>query len=154
MQRILWVDNDQAYIWPQVVMLQQRGLVVDLAETVTEAEEMLAQYTYDLLILDVMIPVTESEERGAYPPELTEETHNTGLVFFKRHVGALNKVGTRIVILTVRIDDAIRRHFVSEGLDKDDFKTKLDMRYTPDFVTFVFNALAKPRPREGGVRNA
>src|SRR5215213_5948959 len=130
MYRVLWLDNDQSKTEPYVYHLRQTGdFMVDGAPTVTEAERLMQSNAYDLIILDVMIPVTRAEESSAYLPEQTDNTHKTGLVFYRKHAARLAQAGTRIVVLTVRIDDAIRREFAAAGLPVNAFRSKLELRH-------------------------
>jgi DNA-binding NarL/FixJ family response regulator len=115
---------------------------VDGAMTVTDAERLLQAATYDLVIIDVMIPVTAAEENSAYAPSRTDSTHKTGLVFYQKHAELLQQAGTRVAVLTVRIDDAIRREFMAAGLPAGAFRTKLELRHAPRFVEFVTMTLA------------
>jgi len=148
MLRVLWLDNDQANTEPYVHALRQiEGLMVDGALTVTEAERLMQTRDYALIILDVMIPVTAAEENSSYPPDQTDDTHKTGLIFYRKHGKRLEKAGTRVVVLTVRIDEAIRREFAAAGLHPTAFRTKLELRDARQFVEFVQKTLKDQPPR-------
>ena len=56
MIRILMIDDEPAALTPYQIYLQQQGCTVDTAQTPAEAVTQLSRYTYQLLLLDVMMP--------------------------------------------------------------------------------------------------
>jgi len=129
----LWLDNDPGYIVGFVRALEREGFAVNVARSVTEAEVALKERAYDLLIIDVMIPVTPAEHAAGYTGTSTDDSHKTGLEFYKRRAKALEK-SCVVLVLTVRVDKAIRDEFLEEGLRADRFLTKLEL---PDAKSFV-----------------
>lgn len=127
-RRILWLDNDPAYLDPYVSALAEEGYQVDVVSTVTRAEELLHQRPYVLLILDVMIPTKNSEEELRYQPSQTESGHKTGLRFYIQNGASLSDNKLPVLVLTVRLDKNIRDEFIAAGLPRDCFATKYDLR--------------------------
>lgn len=134
---ILWLDNDPGYIYPLVVALRKAGFEVREARSVTEATALIAAgMRFDIVLLDVMIPVSPVERSAGYDASVTDDSHATGLEFYRRHKIQLESMGT-VVALTVRVDQGVRDQFLSAGLPADRFVTKLEVRESPAFVAAV-----------------
>lgn len=140
-KRILWLDNDPAYLIPFVKSLEDENYLVTVVESVTEAERCLQQAQFDLMIIDVMIPTLSSNEEQRYQPEKTDQGYKTGLVFFQQNQAALQKAGTRVMVMTVRLDKAIRDEFIKAGLPSDAFATKYQMSDPTNFLDKIRSAL-------------
>jgi CheY-like chemotaxis protein len=140
-KRILWLDNDPAYLIPFVRALQEEEYQVTVVESLTEAEESLQQDSFDLMIIDVMIPTLNSSEEARYQPEETDLGYKTGLIFYKHNREALNKSGTRTMVMTVRLDKSIRDEFIKAGLPTDAFATKYQMSEPINFLDKVRRTL-------------
>jgi CheY-like chemotaxis protein len=136
---ILWLDNDTAYINVYIKLLrnQPKSYEVTVASTLTEAEGYLKEATYDLVILDVMIPTTNEEEETAYPPDQTDHGLKMGLSFYKAHQQKLTAAKTKVLILTARIDEAIKQGFVNEGLPAECIVEKAEVGDVSDFLSKV-----------------
>lgn len=145
--KILWLDNDPSNIEGAIALLRAGGYEVSKCRTVSEAEKALRETVYDLLILDVMIPITPAEEKD-YPYEETEDTLNTGLLFFKRMKGELDARRTEVLVMTVRIDRRIGVAFHEAGLSPDRFVTRFDMRDSTVLLDRVHEIIE--RRRNGG----
>jgi DNA-binding response OmpR family regulator len=140
-KRILWLDNDLAYLDPFVEALRDENYSVTIVESVTEAEESLQQTPFDLMILDAMIPTLNSNEETRYRPEETDQGYRTGLIFYKKNRDTLQKVGTRTIVMTVRLDKAIKDEFIKAGLPSDAFATKYEMSEPTNFLDKVGKTL-------------
>lgn len=137
MSRILWVDNDPAYIQPYVRALAERGDQIRIVTTARTAESVLDMESYDLVILDVMIPTKSTEEEEVYRPEETDHSLKTGLVFYRRNKHRFMMTDTPVLVLTVRLDRLILDEFLKEGLPAECFATKMDLREVDKFVQRV-----------------
>ncbi len=135
--KILWIDNDPAYIDPYVKGLESIGHKVMVATTVIGAESALKADVYDLVILDVMIPTKSDAEEELYRPRETDFGHRTGLVFYRRNKERLARNKTQTLILTVRLDKTILDEFLEEGLPRECFATKLNLRDIQAFLDRV-----------------
>ena len=138
--RILWLDNDPLYIKAYVNALEDRGDKVDIATSVTDAEQSLNNHTYNLIIIDAMIPTLSEEEEREYPPEDTDRGLKLGVFFYKRIVG-ITKVP--VLAMTVRLDETIRNEFKQAGLPEQAFTTKLSVRKIASFLDKVDSLAAK-----------
>lgn len=139
---ILWLDNDPGYIYPLIVALKKSGFLVTEARSVTEAKRLLdGGSRFDLVLLDVMIPVSPAERAAGYDANTTDDSHATGLEFYRRYREQLESTGL-VVALTVRVDQAIRDQFLSAGLPPAQFVTKLEVRESPVFIAAVKRFLA------------
>jgi len=85
-RRILWIDNDRIFLSPHVHRLVVEGYAVEQAFTLSEGLEKLKERRYDLVILDVMVPVREQEE-DLFPPGETDLGRKSGLAFYRRFRG-------------------------------------------------------------------
>lgn len=137
-KKILWIDNDPAYIEPFLMSLEDEGFEVQVAKTVSAGENALASaHEFCLLILDVMIPTVNEAEEKVYLPDETGNGHRTGLIFYKRMKVKLEELGLPVLVMTVRIDKAITMDFIEAGLALDRFVTKMELRDASDFLAKV-----------------
>lgn len=54
--KILFVEDDENLVWTVKIGLVENGYAVDCAADGQEGEEMALAYTYDVIILDIMLP--------------------------------------------------------------------------------------------------
>lgn len=132
--RVLWIDNDRAYQAPLMRALEYGGYEVAIVPTVSDAERLLNNNSYDLVILDVMIPMTEKDEEEGYSPALTSYGYKTGLAFYNRNRDLLLARGLPVIVLTVRLDRAIQDEFVAAGLPGQCLVTKYELREVGAFL--------------------
>ena len=147
MANILWLDNDPGNIESLVNALRARGHEVQVCRTVTAAERSLRDSIFELLILDVMIPVTE-DELITYPYDATGDTLATGLRFYERFGDQLGEVGTAVLVMTVRVDEAIALAFREAGLSARDFATRYELRDTRRFLARIDEVLSQRNERK------
>jgi CheY-like chemotaxis protein len=140
-KRILWLDNDPAYLEPFVEALEDENYSVTVVESLTEAEKSLQQGRFDLMIIDVMIPTLNSMEEMRYRPEETDSGYKTGLIFYKHNREALQKTATHIMVMTVRLDKVIMDEFIEAGLPSSAFATKYEMSEPTNFLDKVRSTL-------------
>lgn len=136
-KRILWLDNDPAYLEPYLEVLKDCDYEVRVAVTVTDAEKLLRIARYDLMILDVMVPTKDADEESRYLPDATDRGLKTGLVFYKLNKTLLEESRTAVLVMTVRLDEALQREFIQEGLPRASFVTKFSVRRTNTFLDKV-----------------
>lgn len=136
-KKILWLDNDPGYLQPYLYVLREEGYDVTVAPTLSRADYLLRTRRYDLLLLDVMIPIVDVEEEARYPPSQTENSLKTGLVFYKVNRELLDRSSTQVLVMTVRMDSSIREEFVALGLPPHCFATKLELAYVDDFLNRI-----------------
>lgn len=140
MAHIVWLDNDVAETKPYVRALEKRKHTTIVVNNVSDCEEKLASISSphcDLLILDVMIPMKTDEEEQRYPPDVTQRATITGLAVWLQWRQRLEEKGTKVLVLTVRLDQTVKCEFVAAGLPADAFATKLDLSDTLKFVQRV-----------------
>lgn len=140
-QEILWLDNDTAYIDVYRKTLVDEGYAVVIVPSVSEAEAELARRTFQLLILDIMIPTTDESEEERYPPAETNHGLKTGLVFYQMHRTALEEKGTRVLVLTARIDTPIKQKLMAKGLPAASIIEKAEVARVDDFLARVHAVL-------------
>jgi CheY-like chemotaxis protein len=145
-ERILWLDNDPAYLEPFVEALAEEGYEVEVVATVAEAEQSLREKRYELLLLDVMIPTINAKEEERFDPVLTKMGNNTGLLFFTLNKELMEQRGMRLLVMTVRLDKPIMDEFVKAGLPRTSFATKYDLRDANVFLARIRGILNEPQP--------
>jgi CheY-like chemotaxis protein len=131
---ILWLDNDLPYIQTYVNALKARDYDVSDVAHLTKAESLLAEKSFDLVIIDVMVPTQDAQEQTNYPEIQTDSGHMTGLVFYKRLREKFSDKAPPALVLTVRLDQEIRDAFVKAGLASQNFVTKYELRDVNDFL--------------------
>jgi CheY-like chemotaxis protein len=149
-KKILWLDNDKAYTIFGVSFLEEKGYSVTVVETPTEAEQKLKQTTYDLIIIDVMVPTKTAQEEENYRPEETERGYKTGLVFYRKHRYLFSGNGTRVLVLTVRLDKTIQEEFSKAALPPEWFSTKYELQDVNDLYEKVESILSGSVKQETG----
>lgn len=137
MKRILWIENNLAWSSPYVFTLRENGYTVDIADSLTVAEDWLSKIQYDLVIIDPSIPILNLEEEEIYPPAATDRGKKAGLALYRRHKERLAQQGTKVMVLTIRAEASIQEEFVAEGLPPANFNAKLVLREVRDFLAKV-----------------
>ena len=56
MNKILWVDDEIDLLKPHVMFLRSKGYEVDTCNNGYDAVEMISEHSFDLVILDEMMP--------------------------------------------------------------------------------------------------
>jgi len=127
-KKILWLDNDPPFINDSVNALREQGYEVTVTTTVMEAEALIRDRPYDLLILDVMIPTKSAEEEAVYEPDKTSRGYKTGLVFYRRMKDRLAEAQMQTLVLGIKMDKALFDEFVGEGVKPERIATKFALR--------------------------
>ncbi len=136
-KRVLWFDNDRAYLRPYVIAMEQAGIDVDIVGTITAAKGAIAGRRYDAVILDVMIPTKSPEEDETYTNELTKNGILTGLVFYERELRKLAEGGMPVLVLSVLGDKSLREAFADRGVTPDRLRTKVALKDVESLVDAV-----------------
>ena len=145
--QILWLDNDKVFLMPFILRLKAEGYTVRQTLLLTEGLSELEKNDYDLLILDVMLPVQEQEET-LFPPDHTNSGLQSGLVFYKKYKGLAEKKGIPIFVFTIREDVPIRNEFLGAGLPPENYMTKIEGADTAIFLARVEKLIEKNRSQQ------
>jgi CheY-like chemotaxis protein len=140
-RRILFLDNDTAYLKPYKEVLEDDGYEVEVAESVTRAKELLNTSKFDLLILDVMIPPVSEQELLHYKPQETHLGLTTGLLFYKFNQAELQRIGVNVLVMTIRLDKNIMDDFIKAGLSPTAYVTKYAMSDPIEFLGKIHQIL-------------
>ena len=141
---ILWLDNDPRYIEPYVLAATDHGYKVKVVTSVSAAETLLREQQYSLVIIDAMIPTRSEEEENLYPPEETDRGLKMGVMFYKRVKEVLDAKSTAVLVMTVRLDEAIHDEFKKAGLAEESFATKLALRKANSFLDKIDSLANRP----------
>jgi len=142
--KILWLDNDVLGIGGYEKALVSCGHSVEVVASVSKAEDLLAKNQYDLVLIDLMIPI-KRHEYEEYRPEITNGGKNTGLVFYERCKEVIDRKKSLPVILTIRNDKMSQDQATSLGIKKDCYLTKTKYSRAPDFVRKITTLYADYR---------
>ena len=148
-RRILWLDNDRVFIRPHLRRLLALGYRVMQVMTASDAVKELEESEFDLLIIDVMLPVREEDE-SLVPPGETDSGRQTGLVFYRNWYQNYRGRKPPILIFTIREDDQIFSDFVDAGLAENKFMTKAAGADGSDFAEKVRRIIEEHRDRREG----
>jgi CheY-like chemotaxis protein len=140
-RRILWLDNDPGQIRGITKALEAAGNEVVVCRTVSSAEQYIRTEKFDLVVLDVMIPITAAEVAD-YSYKETEDTLSTGLVFYRRVRDFLLANNTPVLVVTVRIDNDIVSAFREAGLPSERFVTRYAVRNTQTLLARIAEVTA------------
>ncbi len=142
--QILWLDNDKVFLMPFILRLKAEGYTVKQALLLTEGLRELEKNDYDLLILDIMLPVQEQEE-NLFPPNDTNSGLESGLLFYKKYKGLAENKGIPIFVFTIREDAPIRNKCLDAGLPPRNYMTKIEGADTAIFLARVKELIEKNR---------
>ena len=104
MHRILVVEDEKKMSAFIQQGLLEHGHLVDVAETPPKALQLVADVTYDLIVMDVMLP-------GMDGMELSRKIRNSGFKGFILMVTALNTTQDKITGLDAGADDYLTKPF-------------------------------------------
>lgn len=126
MRKILWLENEPQFQEPFADYFRLRGHEVRFVTRVGEAESLLGSGEFDLLILDVMIPVWDEAEEEKYPPQLTDRGRLTGLHFYRLMQKDSKLRKCPVLVYTLMSDVPLVDAFRKEGLPDGCFANKFD----------------------------
>jgi len=121
--------------------LRENRYEVEIVTALNDAERSISEASHDLLILDVMIPTKSFDEMERYGPDETDLGNKSGLIFYRRMRKKLGDALPKVLVVTVRLDQGIMREFIEDGLPRERFVTKYEVRDTHDFLRKVQSAL-------------
>lgn len=142
-RKILWLENEPQLHEMFADYLRLQGHEVRFATRVTEAESLLGSGQFDLLILDVMIPLWDEAEEERYPPHLTDRGSLTGLHFYRLMQKDPNLRRCPVLVYTLRSDVPLVEAFRQEGLPDGCFANKFDYQ-APEELLRKVEEIARP----------
>jgi CheY-like chemotaxis protein len=143
--RLLWVEED--YMEPFEAALRAKGFDVERAFFLSDAVERLANDIFDLLLLDVMIPIEGEDLKLGFSDENTFGGDRSGVEFFRRYQENLRSRQIPTMVYTICGDDAdVKREFVELGLDPRNFVDKVGDSNVNTFLAHVERVLRGRRP--------
>jgi CheY-like chemotaxis protein len=144
-KRVLWIDDDAAFLSPYIHALAERGFRVDTAQTLVDAGESLEAGRYDVVVMDMMMPTASAREENLYPPTDTDLGRSAGIAFYYKYRKVFDAQDTAPLFLTVRLDENARRLVEEAGVSTTHFATKMELRKVEDLVDKV-TSLASGAP--------
>ena len=109
-----------------VKFLRHKGYYVDVATCVSDAENQLKEKHFDMLILDIAIPVLPEEEKK-YPATKTGHGYRTGFHFYHLWRKELERRSIKLLVFS---------HFIEYGPDIAEFF--IERGVTPDCILSAF----------------
>ena len=120
---LLWVEED--YLEPFEMALRTHYDVAR-AFTLAQAEKAIDHRRFDVVVLDVMIPIEEEDLAYGYTVVNTTNGDHSGLEFYRRHAKHFRAAGTVVLVHTICGDDSgIRKQFLDLGLPAHLFVSKV-----------------------------
>ena len=126
MAKILWVDNDVVFLRPAKLRLKLLGHEVNQATTLTQATIEIETNPYDLVILDLMMPV-KLEEENLFPPSETNNGRKSGLALYRRLKSTLESKKIRSLVLTIREESELKKECLEAGISERNYITKSEI---------------------------
>lgn len=112
MKKILFVDDDKKRTDIYVEMLRMEGYNVAFASTIKKAETAFRRASFDLVILDIMVPY------ASYIGENTLESRKCGIDFLRR-IRKQNSTGDLpVILLTVCCDSKTKKEARDAGCNE------------------------------------
>ena len=119
MVRILWIEEEaKTSLLHFKIPLVRAGYIVDIAESVTEAIELLKEIKYDILIIDLLLP----EER-----KFRKMPDYPGIELAKVAKKEFNIDTNKMMILTVVKDKGVHERIRKLGVKKIVVKSLMDV---------------------------
>jgi GAF domain-containing protein len=136
---ILWVDDQPSIIAPFANLLKTHGYAVDEERYLSAAERRLLAERYDLLILDLMVPLQETEYEDY---RRAENDGYSGLELYKRLRKKLDESQRpHVLVFTSVVDQRAFDKCRVEGLPKDCFVRRLDFQDDPKRLLPIIETL-------------
>ena len=131
--KILWLDDEIYEGHDKVMSLREHSYAVTLARDVVSAERLLSSATFDLLILDEMIPVDDDVE--GYEKYATGIGQETGLLFLRRMRETIKQKAVKVVVITVLEEGLLPvQEFEELGLQRERLISKSEVADTRKFL--------------------
>ena len=124
-KRILWIDNDDVSLKPYVLRLEAEGYSVKQVVTLAEGLKEVENNDYDLLIVDIMMPVSREEDAVLHDKD-TDRGRKAGLIFYQEYKDLLKKKRITVLVFTIRENTEIRGEFLAAGLPAKNYMTKVE----------------------------
>lgn len=108
MANILWIEDESKKIAGLIRPLKKRGHRVDVAENKKEAIDLISNFTYDIILLDIIIPSGENKQ-----PEDIDPYEGVNVL---DAIKASQNADTPIIVLSVVNDSNILRKLEKKGI--------------------------------------
>ena len=121
---ILWLDDDNL---PALqVALQDFGCIIDRAYFLSEADRLIQDKTYDIVLLDILLAIEPEDIEIGYTPQLTDYGRKAGLAFYRRHRQRIDRMKAEVLVYSlVGGEDDIKQQFTNEGLTNENVLYKV-----------------------------
>lgn len=143
MSRVAWVENDRSWIVPYIERLESVGHDIVVFTCASEAERAIFAGHFDLVLLDVMLPLCAEDDPEVYSPDRTRRGLDTGVLLCTRIVPHLRASRCGIMAITQRMDAEVVVLLTRAGLRDDEIATRLDLRDVDVFAERVLPLLAR-----------
>lgn len=134
--RLLWIDEEPVADAVQEAFASE-GIEIEVATSLADGQRRLVGGQFSLVVLDVMMPLGEEDEREGYAGDETDDGVRAGLAFFVRHRALLESRSIPTMVLTQRVDGRIHQMFIDAGLPAENFTTKLKYRMADRLIAKV-----------------
>jgi len=143
--RILWLEED--YLDAFEAALRVRGYEVDRAFFLSDAVGLLDKNRYDLLLLDVMIPIEGPDVDLGFTSDNTQGGDRSGLSFYEKYRDRLVSLDLPVLVYTICGDiPDVKKSFVELGLKPENYIDKVDASNVNDLLQHVDRVLRHRAP--------
>ena len=141
--KILWVEDD--YLEPFEAALKAAGYNLDRAFFLSDAIEFLEKDHYDLILLDVMIPLEAEDMKMGFTNCNTEGGNKSGLEFYRRYREHFRKENTHVLVYSILGDPELRSSFTKADLPERNFLNKISASNVNDLLFAIEDLLTSDR---------
>jgi hypothetical protein len=144
--RVLWLEDD--YMEALETAMQLSDYDVNHVFYVNDAYNLLtSNERYDLLLLDVMLPVRAADIKLGFTNEATKGATETGLLFYKKFQEIINRLKMRVVVYTINaVDELVCQGFHELGLPEEQILDKVDNANVNDLLSAIALVLRGKEP--------
>lgn len=134
--RLLWIEED--YLAAFEAALGAKGYTIERAFFLSNAVACLEKEKYDLILLDVMIPIEEEDVELGFTGANTSGGDRSGLEFFRRYCTRLKTLDVPVLVYTICGDDPkVKQDFVDLGLPPENYVDKVSASNVNDLIAHV-----------------
>jgi len=138
--RILWVEED--YLDAFQMAMESKGYDVTRAFFLSKAVQDLEKSAFDVLLLDVMMPIEEEDIAIGFTPEATRGGNESGLEFFRRYNEKILDSKVPVLVYTILGNvGEVREKFIRLGLNPRHYIDKVGSSNVNALLEHVGRAL-------------
>ncbi len=138
--RLLWLEDDKL---PAIeAALDDAGYIVDRAYLLSDGDALLAKNTYEIVLMDTLMPVYPGDIAIGYTAQETDKGNRAGQVFYSHHRAEFLRTNTGVLVYSiVGNDEDVKMSFVKLGLHEANILYKVSESNVKDLLQHVERVL-------------